>query len=183
MKSSRWHFIFCMLVFLGLGACSNNIDAEKKQWEGTQKVYTELNARWPLLKASFTQRMEQATAMMEQAKSLSEEQARADAMAAANDFAGELFNQVFALGNRIDEISSFQGRLNKMALDRSWRKKRDKLMKEINQSMDQVQKEFSEFKSDKADEIIAKSKELIKELIDVRGRLKRFETAARNSRK
>lgn len=95
------------LALVALPACKKTVEGESKRWSSTTQRVQELQALYPGFAAPLKEQLKKAEAVMEAAKSLSDEQAKIKKMAEANaaaleGFAGQL-GDVERLQKRVRE--------------------------------------------------------------------------------
>jgi chromosome segregation ATPase len=94
----------CALLFLAT-SCKKSIEGETKKFDSNIQRLNEVAAKYPSFKAACETLKTDATKQMEAAKSLSEEKAKIEAMAAANNIASPTWvNDLSNIDNKINSI-------------------------------------------------------------------------------
>jgi hypothetical protein len=109
----------CALLFLAT-SCKKSIEGETKKFESNIQKLNEIGARYPSFKAACETLKSDATKQMETAKGLSEEKAKIEAMATANNIASPTWvNNLSGVDDKINSIRDMSTKASQNSHDRN----------------------------------------------------------------
>lgn len=130
-------FLCAPLLFL---ACAKTESGEKNRWQNNQNMIQGLAAEYPAFKTVLMQKWDEATALMEEAKKVSDEEERIEAMSDANRALNVRFiNELKTIDEKIKEIRELSREALKSAKNRTEEMLADVASRNADQTVDAVQ--------------------------------------------
>ncbi len=135
-----------MLVALCLIACKPTVEGERKEWARNTQAVSEFEGRWPGFAPVLDETKAEAETLMKAADEVSSDEARAEAMDAANKVLGPLVGKLRAVAKKLDELDAASRRLDRLRIEAKDKRK----VQDVKDSAAQVHSEVGKAMADAA---------------------------------
>lgn len=176
--SSGSKFIAALALTLGLAVqlgCKPTTQRETQRWERNQIAVTELGERWPGFKAVLDAKQAEAQGAWEAASQVSDEEAKAQAMDAANDQFNPLLGKLEQVESKSQGVRDLITKVNRLKLSQKKTKaRRSDLIDMAETALAEIDQAMRD--AEPADEAaaVALAEAQISRLIGVNSKLKSF---------
>jgi len=108
-----WLLALCLVSSL---ACKPTVERESREWSDNIQSVAEFQTRWPGFEPVLASAKTEAEGLMSATDKISNEEARAEAMDAANKVLSPLVGKLRAVSNKLDELDRDARRLDKLSV-------------------------------------------------------------------
>ncbi len=158
---------------LALAACSPSTKGETQRWGHNVSAVSALGTRWPGFAPLLQAGKAAAQKEWDAAEALSDEEAKAAKMKAANEAFGPLLARLREVDSKQQGVEELIGKLNKLKVPNTATAKRGKAVQAARASLAEIQAALSDAKPSTAEEGDAIAKAQVSKLISTRGALQR----------
>jgi len=165
------------VALLSTAGCKPTTKGETQKFSRHKEAVAEYSGRWPGFKSVLQASLKKATKEMEEAKEVSGDEKKAEAMKEANETISKLTNRLGEVKYKSEGVEKLITKLNKLRLKKSKSKDRKKAVKRARKSLKEVDEAMKTAKPGTESEAMAVLKPLISKLISARGAANRAHKA------
>jgi len=165
--------ILAACVAVAAGACKKSVSGQTSQWTQNLKELDEAVTQYPALKVLLNAKATEAKAIFAEAEKASDEQQKAEKIAAAIAKLKENLGIVLEIKYKLQGIDSTVEKITKVKTSKDRANRATSEIKAIRAEQDSIEKAMSALKPQTGEELNSKGKELVSKLISLAGRADR----------
>ncbi len=166
-------FIFAACVTMVAVACKKSVSGQTSQWTHNLKELDEAVTQYPALKDLLNAKATEAKAIFAEAEKLSDEEQKAEKIAAAIAKLKENLGIVLEIKYKLQGIDSTVEKITKVKTTKDRANRATSEIKAIRAEQDSIEKAMSALRPANGEELNAQGKELVSKLISLGGRADR----------
>lgn len=147
-------FVATLLAVLCLIACKPTVEGERREWASNTQAASEFEARWPGFAPVLASTKAEAEKLMKAAEEVNSDEARAEAMDAANKVLRPLVGKLRSVSTKLDELDAASRRLDRLRVESKDRRRIQDVEDAAAQVSTEVAKAMSEAAPENQDEAL-----------------------------
>ena len=149
------------LSLSSMTACKPTVERESRTWSSNVEAVAEYKTRWPGFEPVLDESKAEAKKLMKAADEVSSDEARAEAMQAANKVLSPLLGKLRAVSTKLDELDRADRRLGRLKVN----PKQKREIAEVRDAAERVQGEVEKAMNAAAPETEAEALRILDEQI------------------
>ena len=166
-------FVILAVVAMAASACKKSVAGQKSQWDNALKDLDEATTQYPNLKALLTAKATEAKAIFADAEKISNEEQKAEKMAAAIAKLNENLGVVTEIKYKLKGIDDTIGKITKLKTTADRAKRATSEISAIRDEQNSIERNFSALKPATSEELNTQARELVGKIISLQGRADR----------
>lgn len=161
------------IVAMAASACKKSVAGQKSQWENALKDLEEATTQYPNLKKLLNAKATEAKAIYAEAEKISNEEQKAEKMAAAIAKINENLGVVTEIKYKLKGIDDTIGKITKLKTTTDRAKRATAEIKAIREEQSTIEQDWSNAKPENSEELNKTGKEIVGRIISLSGRADR----------
>jgi len=165
--------ILMTLIAISAGACKKSVAGQTSQWTNALKDLDEQSTQYPNIKPLLQAKATEAKAIYAEAEKLSDEEQKAEKIAAAISKVRENLGVMTEIRTKLNSVDATIKKITEYKTTKDRAKRATAEIQAIRTSQDEIEKALSALKPASGEELNTKVRELIGQVISISGRADR----------